>query len=353
VPSSPDEYQAAFNALRSTYTEWASADQSVPIDLPDGRIVWVFADTSVGHVLSGGVLDPSNGLARNSFVVQSGACFAPLMGGAPHARSSLIPDPAPNEWYWPTSGVVDPTSNTLRVFVLHERRTGGGAFDFVLLDVDVATFSLPGLALLGINALPFPTSNIPFGETSFLNPVDSKVYIYANTYRNTYVARAPVGQLTTPGSWEFADSNAAPPWSTDPAAATPLQWINFPESSLDPALVPALGPGHGPFAKPSVIPYGSGYLATAKLADSFTDDVSAFTASSPDGPWTYFGRIGTTQVGGMIAYGAFTRLTLYGTSSPTIVYNTNVSPFVSNPPQHTIYTYGPHFVSPDSLPIKA
>jgi hypothetical protein len=349
VPSSPAAYQAAFDGLRSTYTEWASADQSVPIDLPDGRIVWVFADTSVGHVLSGGVLDPSNGLARNSFVVQSGACFAPLMGGAPHARSSLIPDPAPNEWYWPTSGVVDPTTNTLRVFVLHEG-PGAGAFPFTLLDVKVATFSLPGLALLGIQPLPFPTSNIPFGETSFLNPADGKVYLYANTYRNTYVARAPVGQLTTPGSWEFADGNAAlPTWSTN--TATAMHWFNVP--ALDPALVPALGPGEGPFAKPSVIPYGSGYLATAKLADAFSDDVSAFTAPSPAGPWTYFGRIGTTQVGGMIAYGAFTRLTLPGTSSPTIVYNTNVSPFVSNPPQHTIYTYGPHFVSPNSLPIKA
>ncbi len=298
----------------------------------------MFADTSVGHVLAGGVLDPTNHLAHNSFVVQTGACFAPLMGGAPLARTSLIPDPTPNEWYWPTSGVVDATSNVLRVFVLHERRASG-AFPFTGLDVEVATFSLPGLTLESVQPLPFPSTSPMYGETSFLNPADGKVYLYATTYRNTYVARAPVGQLTGPGaSWEF---NTGPlTWSTDPAVATPLPWINVP------FIDPIFGPGEGPLSKPSVIPYGSGYLATAKLMDAFSDDVSAFTAASPAGPWTYVGPIANTQLASTIAYGAFTRLTLLGTSSPTIVYNTNVSPFLANPPQSTIYTYGPHFVSP-------
>ncbi len=346
MPNSPAAYQAAFDGLRSTYTEWASADESVPINLPDGRVVWVFADTSVGHVLSGGVLDPANTLARNSFVVQTGACFAPLLGGVPHARSSLIPDPGPNQWYWPTGGVVDPASNTLRVFVLHELRTGGGAFSFVLVDVDVATFSLPGLALVGIQPLPFPAASQGYGETSFLNPADGKVYLYGGTSRNLYVARAPLGLLTGSGaSWEFAGGDPqAPTWLNDPAAATPLHWINVPY------IDPAFGPGEGPFAKPSVIPYGSGYLATAKLIDAFSDDVSVFTAASPAGPWTYSGPVANTQLAGTIAYGAFTRLTLPGASGPIITYNTNVSPFIANPPQSTISTYGPHFVSPANLP---
>jgi hypothetical protein len=349
VPNSPAAYQAAFDGLRSTYTEWASADESVPINLPDGRVVWVFADTSVGHVLSGGVLDPANTLAHNSFVVQTGACFAPLLGGVPHARSSLIPDPGPNQWYWPTSGVVDPASNTLRVFILHELRTGGAALDFVLLDVQVATFSLPGLALQSIQPLPFPTAAQGYGETSFLNPADGKVYLYGAVSGNSYAARAPVGQLTGPAaSWEFAVGGPqAPTWSTDPAAATPQQWINVPP--INPIFRQS---GDGPVAKPSVIPYGSGYLATAKLIDAFSDDVSVFTAATPAGPWTYVGVVANTQLAGTIAYGAFTRLTLPGLSDPVIIYNTNVSPFVANPPPGTISNYGPHFVSPGpSFPL--
>ena len=338
--------------LRSTYTEWASADESVPINLPDGRVVWVFDDTSVGKVSSNGTLNASNTVVHNSFVVQTGACFAPRMGGAPLARRSLIPDPASNQWYWPTSGVVDTTSNVLRVFMLHEQRTGSGAFAFTLDDVDVATFSLPGITLLSIQPLPFPSGNAkPYGETSFLNTTDGDVYLYGQASRNVYAARAPVGQLLNPSAWTFASGNPNSPSWGPASAATPLQWINIP--NFDPGHL--LGSGTGPSADPSVINDGSGYLLTSKLANAFSNDVSVFTASSPAGPWTYYGQVANTQQAGTIAYGAYTQLTLPGTASPTIVYNTNVSGFVSNPPPSSIYTYGPHFVAPypNSLPLLA
>ena len=75
--------------------------------------------------------------------------------------------------------------------------------------------------------------------------------------------------------------------------------------------------------------------------------MSVFTGPSPAGPWSYVNQIADTTLTNTIAYGAYTTLTLPGTSGPVTVYNTNVSPFVSNPPPSTIQTYGPHFVVPD------
>jgi hypothetical protein len=345
APSSAGSYQAAFDAQRHTYTEWASADESVPIDLPDGRVVWVFDDTSVGHVLPDGTLDPSNTLASNSFVVQNGACFTPMLGGAPLARTSLIPSPGPNEWYWPTSGGVDTANNQLLVFALHVLRNGPNSLDFTILDVRVATFSLPGLTLQSIQPLPFATSSLAYASTSFYDrtnadPTQRDVYAYVSNHRNAYVARTPVAEVLT-GPWQFWNGTG---WSSDATKAAPMTWSGIP-SSFDPG--PLLGDGSGPAAQPAVIAYGSGYLLTAKLADAFTNDVSVFTGPTPEGPWAYVGQIADTTETNTIAYGAYTQLTLPGTSGPVTVYNTNVSPFVSNPPPSTIQTYGPHFVVPD------
>ena len=344
VPNSPASYQAAFDGLRRTYTEWASADESVPIALPDGRVVWVFDDTSVGHVQADGTLDPSNALASNSFVVQDGACFTPKLGGAPLARTSLIPSPGTNEWYWPTSGVVDPASNQLRVFVLHAERTGSNPLDFAILDVRVATFSLPDLTLQAVQQLPFPTSSLAYGSTSFYDgtnpdPAQRYVYAYVSNHRNAYVGRTTPAQVLT-GPWEFWDGTG---WSSDSTLAAPMVWSGVP--NFDPTN--AFGPGSGPAAQPNVTAYGPGYLLTTKLADAFTNDVSVFTGPTPAGPWTYVGQVGDTTQTNTIAYGAYTQLSLPGTSGPVTVYNSNVSPFLSNPPPATIQTYGPHFVAPD------
>ncbi|HEV3449720.1 MAG TPA: hypothetical protein VG869_00810, partial [Acidimicrobiia bacterium] len=159
-----------------------------------------------------------------------------------------------------------------------------------------------------------------------------------------YLARVPAGQLLNPGAWTFASGDPlAPTWSADPAQAVPLEWFNVP------ALLPGLGDGHGPSAQPWVTPYGSGYLATCKLADAFSDEVSVFTAPTPAGPWTYYGPVAGTAAPGLSSYGAFT---MSPATDPIVVYSTNRSPFSRAPFSLSIQTYGPHFVAPlpNSLP---
>jgi hypothetical protein len=117
-----------------------------------------------------------------------------------------------------------------------------------------------------------------------------------------------------------------------------------------PDLLSQLGDGHGPAAQPWVTRYGSGYLATAKLADGFSDDVSVFTAPTPAGPWTYDGPVAGTPTGGLASYGAFT---MAPATRPVVVYSTNESPFSRVPFHLAIQSYGPRFVAPasGSLPI--
>src|SRR5438270_4245785 len=115
APVSPAEYQQAFDGLRTVWTEWAASDGSIPVVLPDGRVLWMFGDTIVGRVLANGSIATGWKLIRNSFVLQDGACLTPLMGGTRGARTEIIPNPEANEWFWPTAGVVDSNGTPLPV----------------------------------------------------------------------------------------------------------------------------------------------------------------------------------------------------------------------------------------------
>jgi hypothetical protein len=315
-----------------------TADGAVPIDLPDGRTLWTFGDTYVGSPDPSGHIGSGDVLVRNSFVVQTGSCFAPHLGGSPLAPASLIPEPAPNEWYWPSAGVVD--HGVVRVFVWHMQHAQGRvpSLDFHALDLRVATFSLPDLNLLGVQPLPFPTSAArPYGATAFAAP-DGDVYLYGMNGRNVHAARAPPGSLLQADAWTFSSGDpSAPTWSSDPQQAVPLEWNHLPP------LLGALGPGAGPAAQPWVTAYGSGFLAAAKLADGLSDDVSVFTAPTPQGPWSYLGPIASTAAPGLAADGAMLR---NATANPIVIYSTAPSPFLPAPPPLTVQDYGPHFEAP-------
>jgi hypothetical protein len=346
TPSSAGGYQAAFNNLRLTYTEWITADDAVPISLPDGRVLWLFGDTFTGRTNPDGSVPANAGFIHNSFVLQSGPCFAPLMGGAAHARASLIPDPAPNEWYWPAGGVVD--GGVVRVFLWHMRSAPSSApgLGFSTIDMQVASYSLPFLQLLSIQPLPFPTgangATPPYGATALSAP-DGFVYLYGAEQGNTYVARTPAGHVPA-GPWEFFDGSS---WSSNPAQAAPMSWPNSPPHN------PVFGSGAGPVAQPWVVPYkplsdpNLAYLATAEPVDAFSNQVFGYTAPTPAGPWTYQEVIASAP-SNMPSYGAATRFNLPGTTSPVVIYSVNNLVFSSGPT--SIFQYGPWFMAPITLP---
>lgn len=311
VPSSPADYQAAFAQVRQVGTEWISADGGTPVSLPDGRVVWLYGDTFTGRLQSNGALAPGWQLPHNSLIVQNGACFRPLMGGSAGARTATIPAPA-GEWYWPASGVVEPSSpsgsgNVLRVFVFHEQSSGGAPpFNFSFIDMRIATFTLPDLTFVGVQPLPSPVpgdSTYYWGQGTLV--VGSTLYVYGRgtnasdtsptAGRDHRVARVPLGLLTT-GPWEFYNggtSGTDADWRTDPTAAGLMSF------AADTPALPAGAPSPKPYDSMHVVARpGGGYLVAAKLGEVvpgiFGQEISAWTAPTPRGPWHYAGPIGST-----------------------------------------------------------
>jgi hypothetical protein len=303
-PTSAAGYQQAFDGLRTVWTEWAAADGGLPTALPDGRVLWTFGDTLVGRVRpNASVADPSYWV-RNSFVLQTGGCFTPIMGGPRGARSEVIPNPAGNEWYWPSDAVAE--GSQLRVFSLHVRTAQSGVpgFDFQVLGTSVSTFSLPGLQLLGTANLPVPTAapaDPLYGQTV----VSDGTYLYAYGPRDIpfsqdpyfpvkehRIARVPLGQETT-GPWEFAlidqTSGLATGWTSVAASAAPMVFDGD------------IHVQKGPRAPLAVIPDpAGGYLASAMPLDGFAGQVDTWHASAPTGPWTH---VGTAVAGLPAAFG--------------------------------------------------
>jgi hypothetical protein len=341
TPTSAPGYQAAFDNLRRTYTEWGSADGAIPVTLPDGRVVWLFSDTYVGAVHADGSIDPSDHLINNSFVVQSNNCFAPLMGGSPLARTSLIANPAAGQVYWPASGYVENTSlgPVLRIVVWRIQLLPVGGFAAV--DLELATFSLPGLVQQGTPvAIPGAIPSRPLGATSFANAGDGFVYFYgANSHldaprtENLYVARAPLGSTNDFTTWRFWNGTD---WSSTSAAqAQSATFANVPATPA-PNGVPLTVPVSQLWVTHS--PTTASYVGTAKVIDAFTGDVSLFSAPAPEGPWTYVGQVADSTPYG-ISYGAQTLVGLPGGTGATIVFSNNTG-------GANINAYGPRFVPP-------
>jgi len=328
VPSSPGSYQTAVDKLRKTYTEWASADGSVPVALPDGRTLWLYGDTFIGSVNSSGVISTPNVLVANSAVLQSGNCFKPLMGGSPGARTAWIPAPA-GQAYWPSSAIID-SAGRLQVFLMHVQYNPFKVFGF-----KIATFSLPGMSLLGLTSqLSFTSSTNPYGTTALVD--NGYAYLYSTHDQDQKVARVPLGSVTTRSTYEFWTGSG---WSTSSGAAAPLSFGNVPTPVVNINL-------HAPIAGLWVVRHGTGFLGTAKLVNQFSNDVSFFTAPAPEGPWTYVPGPAATTPSGVFSYGAQTVFGLQGMpASPATIYSTNVPGTAT-----TITQYGPRFVTPTNTP---
>jgi hypothetical protein len=326
IPTSPAGYQTTIDNLRKANTGWASADGSIPVALPDGRMLWLYGDTFVGPVSSSGTLPTT--LVSNSAILQSGACFYPLLGGSSSSRTAWIAPPASGQAYWPASAVVD-SAGRLQVFLMHVQYNPFTVFGF-----RIATYSLPSLSLVSISSLlPFTDTVHPYGTTALV--AGGYAYLYSAHDQDQLLARVPLSSVTSSSAYQFWTGSG---WSSSSSAAAALQFNNVP--------TPVVGIDlHAPIAGLWVVPYGNGYLGTAKLVNQFSDDVSLFTAPAPQGPWTYVGRAATTP-SGLFSYGAVTSFLLTGLGgSAATIYSTNVSGTPT-----TITQYGPRFVAPSNLP---
>jgi hypothetical protein len=271
------QYQSQHDGLRTVNTDFGAGDGGTPVALPDGRTLWMFADTWTGYILNNAMADPYH-LVRNAFVVQSGGCLTPVMGGSHGARTDVIPAP-PGQFSWPMGAFVD--GPTLYVFVEHYV-PGGGLCGCVALDVQIAKFALPSLQYLGTSASPAQGLLPEFGSSVFSDQAFHYIVGRSDpsgTHRDYhYLARVPLGADPVTTAWQYWNGGSAPSdadnWSptgmsvacaagTPGAAGTggacPMQFEMPGSATLGPA---------GPNASLWVIPRTDGsFVASAKPHD--------------------------------------------------------------------------------------
>jgi hypothetical protein len=193
------------------------------VRLPDGRTVWIFADTFLGQVQPGpnprgqpyAWRSPfATPLIRNSAILESadGALTTTLRGGTATG--------APTAWigagkvYWPMSAVLD--DGALRVFLQRigapdERHPFGVVQRAAVATVPLSHLDRPGpIALLPKprrDAADRPGEEVFYGLGALRS--GRYVYIYGATSNTTrggqsaYLARVPAGRVAHLDDWEY------------------------------------------------------------------------------------------------------------------------------------------------------
>jgi hypothetical protein len=139
----------AWDAVFDRGDGWIGGDGIYSTRLPEGDVLWLFADSYIGRVRQGrrqpGTTMVNNALARHPLPRNGGtpdpATVRFLWGAEPDARPALAwtrpeleqkGNPAA-EWYWPADAVVAPGpggKDRLLVFLWRTARDGTGAFGF-------------------------------------------------------------------------------------------------------------------------------------------------------------------------------------------------------------------------------
>jgi hypothetical protein len=347
------DYQSQHDGLRTVNTDFGAGDGGAPIDLGDGRTLWLFADTWTGYISNGALVPPYHSV-HNAFVVQTGGCLTPILGGSHGARTDLIPAP-PGQFYWPMGAFVG--GATLYVFA-QRFVPGGGLCLCVALDIEIAKFALPSLQFLGTSPSPaagllpeFGSGVVTAAPRAVATPEDPGGFHYfvgrnspdAQHPRYQYLARVPMGtDPSTAGSWTYWNGgttksdadwgvlDANSPCTVDTSTgvgsggACPMQF-EMPGSFITTP--------DGPNAGLWVIPQPDGsFLASAKLRDVYPDPINTWRSTTPYGPWiqTRFAASTPPPAGGFTYAGRVFQLpgaeltAQYSTNGPDNEHHTDV-----------------------------
>jgi hypothetical protein len=266
--------------------DWTGGDGTHSVRLPDGRVLWLFSDTYLGHVYgppnphgeSYAWRDTTAPLVRNSAVLMRDGRLESTL------PAPLFADPAPDQWRWPVAARVEPRSpgspeQVVRV-LLWVRTAGQAPWIYgVPTATEVATLSLPALRLESIvevldqRSVPDPSRRALFGTT--LVEEDGWTYVFggddgraaSRPASHAYAARVPEGGLADPDAWQYWSGSAWVP------GARPR---------------PVLGDGRrtGVGSAFTVVRDGGTYvLFTMAAGPKGLTTVASYWACSPAGPW--------------------------------------------------------------------
>ncbi len=322
------DYQTVLNTRGPL---WDGGDGALPVDLLDGRHLWLFGDTFSGPTDAKKIL-PGARMVRNTVAVEQSRCLEFRLGGVSDINDYL-PAPAPGQWYWPLTGVVDKTAGVVRLAAWRMKPAPGPVgFQWAIMRVDLVTLDLQSLAFR--SAVPMPAGGgLQWGESILEDP--DYVYIYARVNTTShYVARTSIAHLSD-GLWEYYDGAE---WTASATQAQPMQF--FTTGAL---------PDTPPAAGLTVARDGTGYLASAQRCDILCNEIAAWYAPSAAGPWTAVnddgGRVATTTAPqGLITYGGHL---VASTSGFLAVWSVNGAPTLVGADK---FLYGPRVVATENLP---
>ncbi|MFI8853567.1 hypothetical protein ACIGW3_25705 [Streptomyces sp. NPDC053499] len=314
---------ARYGDDNARFDDWTGGDGTRSVRLPDGRTLWLSADTFLDQVFdqAPGVRGrkPNPVWVRNAALVMSrdGRFERTLLGGTGMRPAALFPGTATADgrevWRWPVQAVVEPrrpgsSEKVVRV-LLWQREAGRPPWIFgVPRASQVATLSLPGLRLEGIEPIHRPrhgeierrvlygTSAVTQGDWTYIfgadeGSVDGKA-------SRAHLARAPRGRLDDADAWQFwagsGDGGSSESAEGDGnGGGAGGGWQDDPERS-EPILV-GKTVQRGATGTYSVVRHGDSWLlltmdAGAPDGGGVTDIVS-YWACAPTGPWHGPGRV--------------------------------------------------------------
>jgi hypothetical protein len=242
-----------------------------------------------------------------------------MVSAGPHGgRRPILPSSVPGTWLWPAGAVVDPVAGFLRIVALRVvDAPGPSGWAWRVEGVDVVSLHLPDLAWGGTVAAPIPQGGrVHMGGGALT--VGAEVYLYGTVDGRQVMAHTTPATIATE-PWLFWSPER---WTTNPFAAATLA-------------IPS-----PPGAQPTVIAHAGGYLLSAKSDDVLSDDVVAWWAPTPAGPFRRLGRVATTTVpAGWFTYAG--RVTSLPGAGLVVVWSRNAVTRITD-----MRHYGPVFARP-------
>jgi hypothetical protein len=302
VPGDLDAEFAAYSN-QSGCADWAGGDGTSAVRMNATQVAWFFSDSYLGPAGPGIGYMRATALIHNSVVVQTTTGktdrFVTLTGGdtcsANGYPASVVAAPrAPGRTtnrYWAEGGIKIGSS----IVEFYDRYSGGN-IPYVAQGTVMAVYQVDQLAAAGHGAVhggvteptiistpyylaPGVTSPVVWGAAVL--QVGGTVYVYGTQtpnasfpYRSVFLARVPAAQLTDWSAWQFYAGGGN--WSAAQSDAAALQPASQPVS---------VSTGF------SVVQVGSRYWLVQADPFAGSQDVIAYPAASPWGPFDPAGKL--------------------------------------------------------------
>jgi hypothetical protein len=306
-----------WNSYGDQSGQWNGGDGTASVQLPDGRIAWLFSDTYFGPLNPDHSRSTRVRLVHNTIVVQSGA----TLGGTLHTGSRQAPRAVVEVpgFAWVADGIVE--NGSLKVLYNEYSRTGPGPLNVKLDRTLLATLSLPDMAVTSVQPLPLG-NQVAWGQAIVNDCAYSYVYGTEHADGSTYahLARAPLGNLG--GKWQFWDGGR---WSEDGSASA--------------RVLPGVGTAFG-------VTWADGKYGLVTqdntVPAAFSASIVAYTAPSPAGPFGPPRELFRAPEAGadgkqIIVYDARVHPWLSAPGTMVVSYNVNSLNPVENNQNGTIY----------------